>query len=67
MDTALIIRTGADDVVLEKQRTVDDEGAIWGIVELWVVEATTVSVTVERYDSTDTEVSCYTVTPVPVP
>jgi hypothetical protein len=63
MDTALIIRYGAEDAILEKQRTVDDTGAIWGIVELWLLEVTTVSVRVERYDSTDTEVSCFVATP----
>ena len=63
MDTALITRIGADAAVLEKQRTLNDNADIYGIVDAWLWKEGTVQVKVEQFDSTDTCTHCWYATP----
>lgn len=64
MNTTLVIRYGADDAELERQRTGEDKFEVYNLVLEWLWKNETTSVKVEMIDSTDTCVHCYTATPV---
>lgn len=63
MNTTLVIRYGADDVELQRERTSEEKNAYWSLVETWLAVEGTARVEVKEIDSTDTCVFCYSVTP----
>lgn len=63
METALLSGFKPDDELVEKTRTIDDHGGIWGIIELWFGQDNNLQqITVDCFDSADALLHQFVVT-----
>lgn len=64
VNTALITAYDQDDQLIQKNRTIDDQDAIWSRIVAWLEDNQIAKIKVERFDPQDVCQQCYEVMPV---